>query len=96
MRTPESLAEVEKLFRAIHAEEIEFTNQLNEAQLAEPFEMPYLPGSRLTNGEAHMRVVMHSQHHRGQCAARLRALGGNPPAVDFIIWLKDRPAAWSC
>ncbi len=91
MRTPESLEEVQKLFRGIHAEAIAFAGHLQEAQLSEPFEMPYLPGTRLTHGEAHIQVVMHSQHHRGQCASRLRALGGDPPTVDFIIWLKDRP-----
>lgn len=58
MRTPDSIADVERVFRETH-------------------------------------VVMHSQHHRGQCAARPRALGGEPPTVDFIIWLKNRPAAWS-
>ncbi len=30
---------------------------------------------------------MHSTHHRGQVAARLRELGGEPPLVDFIAWL---------
>ena len=95
MRTPDSLQEIEKLFRDIHAEEIAFVNQRREADLALPFEMPYIPGSRLTQGEAHMQVVMHGQHHRGQCAARLRSLGGGPPTVDFIVWLKDRPVAWS-
>ena len=94
MRTPESLQEVEQLFRAIHAEEIAFVNQRREADLSLPFEMPYIPGARLNNGQAHMQVVMHSQHHRGQCFARRRALGGEPPTVDYIIWLKDRPAAW--
>jgi len=95
MRMPAGLAEVEGLFREIHAEEIAFASRLQEAELSAPFDMPWIPGAKLTNREAHMQVVMHSQHHRGQCAARLRALGGAPPTVDFIIWLKDRPAAWS-
>jgi uncharacterized damage-inducible protein DinB len=95
MRTPESLAEVERLFRDAHAEQIALVSQWQETDLVKPFDMPYIPGLALTNGEAHMQVVMHSQHHRGQCAARLRSLGGVPPTVDFVIWLKDRPAAWS-
>ena len=40
-----------------------------------------------------MQVAMHSLGHRAQCATRLRALGGNPPNTDFILWLKERPAA---
>jgi uncharacterized damage-inducible protein DinB len=39
---------------------------------------------------------MHSHGHRAQCATRLRLLGGTPPAMDFILWLKDRPVPdWS-
>jgi uncharacterized damage-inducible protein DinB len=38
-----------------------------------------------------MQVVMHSQGHRSQCATRLRQLGGTPPAMDFVLWLKERP-----
>ncbi len=57
-------------------------------------EMPWLL-ARVSIREAMMQVVMHSQHHRGQCASRLRVFGGTPPTLDFIVWLKDRPAAWS-
>ncbi len=95
MWTPETLEEVEQLFRGAHAESIALVNQRQEADLSLPFEMPYIPGSKLNSGQAHLQVVMHSQHHRGQCATRFRALGGTPPTVDYIIWLKDRPAAWA-
>ena len=32
-----------------------------------------------------------------QCAARLRSLGGAPPALDYVLWIKGgRPApAWT-
>ena len=42
-------------------------------------------------------VVLHTQHHRGQISARLREVGGEPPTVDFIVWLwTGRPgAAWT-
>jgi uncharacterized damage-inducible protein DinB len=56
-----------------------------------PFTFPGYPQFRLTVIDALMQAVMHSQHHRGQAAARLRALGGEPPTVDYILWLKDRP-----
>jgi uncharacterized damage-inducible protein DinB len=50
----------------------------------------------ITVAEALTQCVMHSQHHRGQNAARLRELGGEPPTTDYIVWLwKGRPApAW--
>jgi len=95
MRVPATLAELEHVFRDTHTEEIAFVNLAQDAELTEILEVPYFPGARLAKGEVHLQVVMHSQHHRGQCAARLRALGGTPPTVDFIVWLKDRPAAWS-
>lgn len=94
-QVPATLAEVGKLFRASHAEQLALIERTQQADLAQPFETPFIPGARFTLSEAHMQVVMHSQHHRGQCCTRLRALGGDPPVLDFVIWLKDRPAAWS-
>jgi uncharacterized damage-inducible protein DinB len=95
MRAPDSLEAIQKLFRASHANGLAYVSQMPESDLPLTLEVPHLPGVRLNKGEAHLQVVMHSQHHRGQCAARLRSLGGVPPTVDFIVWLKERPAAWS-
>jgi len=49
---------------------------------------PPLDKMRPTVRTALMQVVLHSQHHRGQVASRLRALGGTPPTVDYILWKK--------
>jgi uncharacterized damage-inducible protein DinB len=39
------------------------------------------------------QVVMHSEHHRGQNAVRLRELGGAMPPTDYIYWIVEgRPA----
>jgi len=48
-------------------------------------------------GETMLQVPLHSQYHRGQINARLRAVGGEPPRVDYIVWAWiGRPAAdWS-
>ena len=43
-----------------------------------PFEAPA--------GALLLQALMHSQHHRGQNAARMRELGVTPPMTDFIIW----------
>lgn len=32
------------------------------------------------------QAVTHSQHHRGQNAARMRQLGATPPTTDFLVW----------
>ena len=33
-----------------------------------------------------LQALMHSQHHRGQNASRMRELGVTPPMTDFVIW----------
>ena len=52
---------------------------------------------KITIAESMLQVALHSQYHRGQINARLRALGGEPPRVDYIIWLwlGRPPADWS-
>ena len=76
---------------------------LSNSALAEPMPVPWaaMVESRLghkpgptTIGDTALQVAMHSQYHRGQINARLRDLGGNPPLVDFIVWVwLGRPAA---
>jgi uncharacterized damage-inducible protein DinB len=78
----------------------DFIEAATEERLSERVELPWFPKNppfSLTVAEALMQAIMHSQWHRGQNAARLRELGGDPPLVDLIAWyLKDRPAAdWS-
>jgi uncharacterized damage-inducible protein DinB len=85
----------EAIFREAHRDEIAYVDRLDEAGLSRVQDLPWI-GSRASTAEALMQVVMHSQSHRGQCATRLRAIGGNPPMTDFIIWIKDRPSpVWS-
>jgi len=33
-----------------------------------------------------LQAIMHSQHHRGQNASRMRQLGAPPPMTDFVVW----------
>ena len=45
-------------------------------------------------GEMMLQVPLHSQYHRGQVNARLRVVGGEPPKVDYIVWVwLGRPKA---
>ena len=43
-----------------------------------PFEAPA--------GVLLLQAMMHSQHHRGQNASRMRELGVTPPMTDFVVW----------
>lgn len=47
--------------------------------------------------ETMFQVALHSTYHRGQINTRFRELGGEPPSVDFIVWIwLNKPSAdWS-
>ena len=52
------------------------------------------PQGTVTLGDTVLQVVTHTTHHRGQVMTRLRDIGGEPPLVDYVIWLwSGKPAA---
>ncbi len=61
---------------------------LDSATLARRVDVPWFrePALSLGVGEVLLQATMHSQHHRGQNATRLRELGGAPPTTDLIVW----------
>jgi uncharacterized damage-inducible protein DinB len=66
------------------------------SRLSEAVNLPWAgpPRSAATLAETMLQVVMHSTHHRGQNALRLRALGGESPLTDYVAWIwNGRPAA---
>jgi uncharacterized damage-inducible protein DinB len=90
-RVPESLEPLTALYRETHEQEIEWLSGIQESDLAKKLETAFIPRRTFSIAEGMMQVVMHSQGHRSQCATRLRQLGGTPPAMDFVLWLKERP-----
>jgi uncharacterized damage-inducible protein DinB len=90
-RVPESLKAIAARYRETHAQELEWVSQLREPDLARTVETPFIAGHQFSVAQAAMQVCMHSHGHRAQCATRLRLLGGTPPAMDFVQWLKERP-----
>src|SRR5579884_3981150 len=87
---PGSLEEIATLFERTQAQEFAWMDRLSDDDLERTLESPYLPGRKVTIRQGLTQVCLHSQWHRGQLAARLRALGGEPPAIDYILWTKDR------
>ncbi len=74
---------------------------LQDSDLARPVVLPWAEqvvkrlGSMgpADQGECVLQVVLHSAHHRGQAATRIRELGGEPPLMDYIGWIwMGRPA----
>lgn len=72
-----------------------FMQGAGDARLGQRVEIPWFrdPPLTLTVSEALTQMAMHSHYHRGQNAARLREIGGEPPPTDLIVWYwKGRPA----
>ena len=88
-----------KYYEEIHAhletmsdEKLSATMKLPWAEMVER-ELGRIPES-ISVGDTMQQVPLHSLYHRGQINARLRVLGGEPPRVDYIVWLwLGRPEA---
>ena len=91
--------------RTYYPEASAYVGGLSEKDLERPVRMPWIEmfekrmGQRAedpTLCETVFQVAMHSTHHRGQVSTRLRQLGGEPPLLDFIVWVwLGKPApAW--
>jgi len=91
-QVPESLEAIAAQYRETHAQEMEWVSQVQEPELTRVVETPFIPGHTYSVAQALIQVCMHSHGHRAQCASRLRLLGGTPPNMDFILWLKERPS----
>ncbi len=51
------------------------------------------PPGDTTLGQTIFQAANHTTYHRGQVNTRIRELGGEPPPVDYILWLwTGRPA----
>src|SRR6266852_1321472 len=87
---PESLEAIAGQYRETHDEEMAWLSQLRQPDLDRMVDTPFIPGRSFSVSQGLMQVCMHSHGHRAQCASRLRSLGGTPPAMDFITWLKER------
>ena len=79
---------------------------LTDKEISQPMKLPWgdiverelgRKPERVSIAETMLQVALHSQYHRGQINARLRAVGGEPPRVDYIVWVwLGRPTAdWS-
>jgi uncharacterized damage-inducible protein DinB len=91
----QSLDDLKAYARAYHNQAVAFVAGVSEARLDERIMMPWFkdPPLSISIAEALTQCAMHSQHHRGQNATRLRELKGEPPMTDLIVWYwKGRPA----
>jgi uncharacterized damage-inducible protein DinB len=90
-RTPDSLDGLVAQYQETHAEETNWLGQMKDSELERQLQTPYIPGRSFSVEQGIMQICLHSHGHRAQAAMRLRQLGGTPPGLDFVMWLKDRP-----
>ena len=79
----------------------EYAKHVDESKFSRPVDFPWsqmiadkfgkvLPA---TLSESAWQVFSHTTYHRGQVAIRIRELGGEPPLVDFLVWVwSGKPA----
>jgi uncharacterized damage-inducible protein DinB len=89
--------------RTYHKEIFDHFENLTSDGISETMKLPWAEiverelGRRpesISIGETMLQIPLHSQYHRGQINARLRAVGGEPPRVDYIVWVwLGRPQA---
>jgi uncharacterized damage-inducible protein DinB len=94
---PATLDEIIRGYQQTQVQEDAWLKQLDESDLIRTVESPYLANRKVAVSEGLMQVCLHSQWHRAQCATRFRMLGGEPPSLDYILWVKERPdPIWPC
>jgi len=91
-----ALSDLKAYAREYHHEMPGFLDTLTVERLDTKIDILWFkdPPLHITVAEALTQCAMHSHYHRGQNAARLRELGGEPPLTDLIVWYaKGRPPA---
>jgi uncharacterized damage-inducible protein DinB len=96
-KVPETLDTVAARYQETQARDRQWLARIGESGLDRLLESPFFEGRRYSVRDGLMQICLHSQGHRSQCASKLRALGGAPPVLDYVLWIKaDRPApAWT-
>jgi uncharacterized damage-inducible protein DinB len=79
---------VDQLEAAMERGNAELIQAVTNVDLQNVIDLPRGPRGpfQAPAGALLLQAITHSQHHRGQNAARMRQLGGNPPMTDFIAW----------
>jgi len=89
-RLPESHHAVVANFSATKQLEMTWLGRATESDLDRRVQPRALPEITISIAQAMLQVSLHSHGHRSQCATRLRALGGTPLPMDFVLWVRDQ------
>ena len=69
----------------------QYLSTLSDDDLQRVFEYTSYEGRRFRNsiGDILTQLFGHSWYHRGQIAALVRAMGGEPAVTDFVFWARE-------
>jgi uncharacterized damage-inducible protein DinB len=87
---PNSHAVLTEQFRQTEQLELDWLSRASTKELDRQVQPRALPGTTISVAGAMIQVALHSQGHRSQCATRLRALGGTPAPMDFVLWASEQ------
>ncbi len=86
-----TLDELASRLDEVHGEWDDYLADLDETEIARVFEYRALEGDRFRNRVEDIvtQLFGHSWYHRGQIAALVRELGGEPAATDYVFWVRE-------
>lgn len=86
-----TLDDLATALRDVHREWDDYLAGLDESELSRVFEYRALEGDRFRNRVEDILTQLfgHSWYHRGQVAALIRELGGEPAATDYVFWVRE-------
>ncbi len=91
MQIPGNLTGIIERFKETERLESDWLSNASEPDLERTLETRSSRlGIDVSVKQAILQICMHTQGHRSQCATRLRAVGGTPPGMDFVLWIKDQ------
>lgn len=90
---PETFEKILDRFNQTERVEMDWLSRLGAPDLDCLLQPRALPGVHISVAQAVVQVSLHSHGHRAQCATRLRALGGTPTPMDFVLSIKGQAAS---
>jgi uncharacterized damage-inducible protein DinB len=92
-RIPDSHSILMTQFAETERIELDWLSRATPEELDRQLQPRALPGTTISVPQAMIQVSLHSHGHRSQCTSRLRALGGTPAPMDFVLWVQNQNSA---
>ena len=85
------VAAIAQRFETVYAERNRFLGPLTDAHLANVITYRDSKGSlfKATLADMITQAIAHSAHHRAQVVNMIRQVGGQPPELDYMMWVRQ-------